>query len=96
LPITAIFLCSYCPGKASETETWQEKQTVERKPKEVQEKIRAIIGLVFLFFYLLKADSKKTKTPTWSDEGAEHRKNSYVKLNVLRLKVINIFNPNFY
>jgi len=33
-----------------------------------QEKERAIIGLVFLFFYLLKADRKKTKTPTWSDD----------------------------
>jgi hypothetical protein len=33
---------------------------------------------VFVFL-LLKADSKKTKTPTWSDEGAEHRKNSYIQ-----------------
>ena len=75
--LTAVILCSYCPVIELKILDYKTNDPTLYRFRP-QEKERAIIGLVFLFFFLLKADSKKTKTPTWSDEerGAEHTNNS--------------------
>jgi hypothetical protein len=62
--ITAVFLCSYCPVMVSETETWIEKQTVERKPKEVQEKHEGNNWVGVFDFFPSEGNWEKSKTPT--------------------------------
>jgi hypothetical protein len=62
LGITAVILCSYCPSFSKVHFSGQEKQNDTRKTKREQEKVRAIIGLGFLIFYLPKEIGKNQKT----------------------------------
>jgi hypothetical protein len=74
---TAVILCSYCPPFFKVHFRGQEKHNDARKAKREQEKVRAIIGLGFLIFFLPKEIGKNQKTqPGNRVDGGRYRPTS--------------------